>query len=241
MPCENTLWPSELGRQAGLDQAILSQYNGQFEEKLAPFSERQKTDQSLLREILTGTLCTKKTSQLTSRNFYQKTFRQVCSWLHQLTTRSTENLGLLQALEITQTLASRQNDSYKILFQKPNHLPSTDAKLYRIAFHVGLHSTSVSLGQCAKQAVAEHVHASVLPHKVNGSSLQVLDRAGRKIECKIQEAFHIYQRKPVINSNTGAERSPTWNGILQRRYGEIDLALEIEFRNCHSGVMPMFA
>ena len=30
-------------------------------------------------------------------------------------------------------------------FPKPNHLPRRDAKLYRIAFHVGLRSTPVSL------------------------------------------------------------------------------------------------
>ena len=77
------------------------------------------------------------------------------------------------------------------------------------------HRDAVYLGQCAKSAVAEHVHDSVVPHEVNWSGLQVLDRAGRKMERKIWEAFHIYQRKPVMNRDTGVERSPTWNAILQ--------------------------
>ena len=76
------------------------------------------------------------------------------------------------------------------------------------------HRDAVPLGQCVKSAVAEHVHASVVPHEVYWSSQQVLDRAERKMECKIREAFHIYQRKPVMNRDTGVERSPTWNAIL---------------------------
>ena len=76
------------------------------------------------------------------------------------------------------------------------------------------HRDAVRLGQCANSAVAEHVHASVVPHEVDWSSLQVLDRSGRKIERKIREAFHTYQRKPVMNRDIGVERSPTWNAIL---------------------------
>ena len=76
------------------------------------------------------------------------------------------------------------------------------------------HRDAVRLGQCAKSAVAEHVHAFVVPHEVDWSSLQVLDRARRKMERKIREAFHIYRRKPVMNRDTGVERSPTWNAIL---------------------------
>ena len=76
------------------------------------------------------------------------------------------------------------------------------------------HRDAVRLGQCAKLAVAEHVHASVVPHEVVWSSLKVLDRPGRKMERKIREAFHIYQRKPVMNRDTGVERSPMWNAIL---------------------------
>ena len=76
------------------------------------------------------------------------------------------------------------------------------------------HRDAVRLGQCPKSAVAEHVHASVVPHEVDWSSLQFLDRAGRKMERKIREAFHIYQRKPVMNRDTGVERSPPWNAIL---------------------------
>ena len=76
------------------------------------------------------------------------------------------------------------------------------------------HRDAVRLGQCAKLAVAEHVHSSVVPHEVDWSSLQVLDRAGRKMECKIREAFHIYKRKPVMNRDTGVDRSQTWNAIL---------------------------
>ena len=104
------------------------------------------------------------------------------------------------------------------------------------------HRDAVRLGQCAKSAAAEHVHASVVPHKIDWSSLQVLDRAGRKMERKIREAFPIYQRKPIMNRDTGEERSPTWIAILWSLASiwEGDLALEIEFRDCHSGVMPMF-
>ena len=76
------------------------------------------------------------------------------------------------------------------------------------------HRDAVRLGQSAKSVVVEHVHASVVPHEVGWSSLQVLDRAGRKMERKIREAFNIYQRKPVMNRDTGEERSPTWNAIL---------------------------
>ena len=76
------------------------------------------------------------------------------------------------------------------------------------------HRDAVRLEQCAKSAVAEYVHASVVPHEVDWSSLQVIDRAGRKMERKIREAFHIYQWKPVMNRDTGVERSPTWNAIL---------------------------
>ena len=76
------------------------------------------------------------------------------------------------------------------------------------------HRDAIRLGQCAKSAMAERVHASVVPHEVDWSSLQVLDRAGKKMERKIQEAFHVYQRKPVMNRDTGVERSRKWNAIL---------------------------
>ena len=76
------------------------------------------------------------------------------------------------------------------------------------------HRDAIRLGQCANSAVAEHVHTSVVPHEVEWSRLQVLDRAGRKIEHKIRKAFHIYQRKPVMNRDTGVERSPKWYAIL---------------------------
>ena len=76
------------------------------------------------------------------------------------------------------------------------------------------HRDAVRLGQCAKSAVAEHVHSSVVPHEVDWSNLQVLDRAGRKMERKIREAFHIYKRKPVMNRDTGVDSSQTWNAIL---------------------------
>ena len=90
---------------------------------------------------------------------------------------------------------------------------SGDTKL-AIRIHEKEHRDAVRLGQCAKSAVAEHVHSSVVPHEVDWSSLQVLDRAERKMEHKIREAFHIYKRKPVMNRDTGVERSQTWNAIL---------------------------
>ena len=48
------------------------------------------------------------------------------------------------------------------------------------------HRDAICLGQCAKSVVTEHVHSSVVPHEVDWSSLQVLDRAGRKMQRKIR-------------------------------------------------------
>ena len=35
-----------------------------------------------------------------------------------------------------------------------------------------------------------------------------------KRERKVREAFHIYQRKPQINRDSGIERSAVWNAVL---------------------------
>ena len=96
------------------------------------------------------------------------------------------------------------------------------------------HRDAVRPGHCTKSAVAEHVHSSVVPHEVDWSSLQVLDRAGRKMERKIREAFHIYKPKPVMNRDTGVERSQTWNAILESLVSvwEGYLAFGKEFRDC---------
>ena len=56
--------------------------------------------------------------------------------------------------------------------------------------------------------MAEHVHTSVVPHEFDWSSLQVLDRAGIKLEHKIWEDFHTFQQKPVMNRDTGGRVKP---------------------------------
>ena len=76
------------------------------------------------------------------------------------------------------------------------------------------HSDAIRLGQCSKSAIAEHVHDQQSPHEMDWSSLRVIDRACQQRERKVREAFHIYQRKPQINRDTGIERSAVWNAVL---------------------------
>ena len=40
------------------------------------------------------------------------------------------------------------------------------------------------------------------------------DRASKKKERKIRQAFHIYKRKPQINRDQAVERSAVWNVVL---------------------------
>ena len=64
--------------------------------------------------------------------------------------------------------------------------------------------------------VAEHVHDYVVLHEVDWSSMQVLGRAGQKMERKIKEAFHNYQKKPVMKRDTEVERSVMCNSVRVR-------------------------
>ena len=59
-----------------------------------------------------------------------------------------------------------------------------------------------------------HVHDQQSTHEMDWSSLRVIDRACQQRERKVREAFHIYQRKPQINRDTGIERSGVWNAVL---------------------------
>ena len=76
------------------------------------------------------------------------------------------------------------------------------------------HSAAIRLGQCSKSAISEHVHDQQSPHEMDWSSLRVIDRACQQRERKVREAFHIDQRKPQINRDTGIERSAVWNAVL---------------------------
>ena len=76
------------------------------------------------------------------------------------------------------------------------------------------HRDAIRLGHCSKSAVAEHVHDCETPHEVDWNSLQVVDRARRRTERKVREAFHIYKRQPAMNRDAGIERSAVWNAIL---------------------------
>ena len=61
---------------------------------------------------------------------------------------------------------------------------------------------------------SKHLHDQQSPHEMDWSSLRVIDRAYQHRERKVREAFHIYQRKPQINQDTGIERSAVWNAVL---------------------------
>ena len=78
------------------------------------------------------------------------------------------------------------------------------------------HSGAIRLGHGSKSAIAEHVHNQSSLHEmdIDWSSLCVIDRASKKKERKIREAFHIYKRKPQLNRDQGVERSAVWNAIL---------------------------
>ena len=73
---------------------------------------------------------------------------------------------------------------------------------------------AIRLGQCSKSAIAEHVHDHPSPHEMDWSTLQVVDRARRHVERRVREAFHIYNRQPKINRDSGLERSAVWNAVL---------------------------
>ena len=76
------------------------------------------------------------------------------------------------------------------------------------------HRDAIHLGHCSKLAVAEHVHDCETLHEVDWNSLQMVDRARRRTERKVREAFHIYKRQPAMNRDAGIERSAVWNAIL---------------------------
>ena len=91
--------------------------------------------------------------------------------------------------------------------------------------------------------MAEHVHASVVLHEADWSSLHVLDRAGRKMERKIREAFHIYPATETsyeqghrVRAKSNVECDPVEFSVGT---GKV-IWLWKEFRDCYSGVMPMF-
>ena len=62
--------------------------------------------------------------------------------------------------------------------------------------------------------IAEHVHDHPSPQEMDWSTLQVVDRARRQVERRVQEAFHIYKRQPKINRDSGLEHSAVWNAVL---------------------------
>ena len=66
----------------------------------------------------------------------------------------------------------------------------------------------------AKSAIAEHVHEQSMPHEINWQGMKAIDRARRKRERKIREAFHIQKRKPQLNRDGGVERSTIWNAFI---------------------------
>ena len=76
------------------------------------------------------------------------------------------------------------------------------------------HSDVIRLGHGSKLAIAEHVHNQSSLYEMDWSRLCVIDRASKKKERKIREAFHIYKRKPRLNRDQGVERSAVWNAIL---------------------------
>ena len=76
------------------------------------------------------------------------------------------------------------------------------------------HRDAIRLGQTEKSAIADHVHNQVVPHEIDWNSLKVIDRATKKRERKIREAFHIHKRNPGMNRDIGTERSAVWNALL---------------------------
>ena len=66
------------------------------------------------------------------------------------------------------------------------------------------HTDAVRMGQCSRSAIAEHAHSYQQAHEIDWSSIQV-DRARKKTERKIREAFHIQVRKPSMNWDGGVE------------------------------------
>ena len=76
------------------------------------------------------------------------------------------------------------------------------------------HSDAIRLGRGSKSAIAEHVHNQSSLHEMDWSSLCVIDRASKKKERKIREAFHIYRQKPRLNRDQGVERSAVLNANL---------------------------
>ena len=76
------------------------------------------------------------------------------------------------------------------------------------------HRDAVRLGNIDRSAVAEHVHDQVVHHEIDWNSVRIADRAVRRTERKLREAFATYQTKLVMNRDAEAERSKTWNAIL---------------------------
>ena len=76
------------------------------------------------------------------------------------------------------------------------------------------HRDAVRLGYVDKSAVAEHVHDQLAQHEIDWDSVSIIDRAVRRTERKMREAFAIHRTKPVMNRDVGVDRSKTWNAIL---------------------------
>ena len=104
------------------------------------------------------------------------------------------------------------------------------------------HRDAVRLGQCAKSAVAEHVHASMVPHEVDWSSLQVLDRAGRKNGVQDLGGFpHLPTETSYEQGHWGRAKPNVECDPVEFSVGTGKVIwLWKEFRDCYSGVMPTF-
>ena len=49
----------------------------------------------------------------------------------------------------------------------------------------------------------QHVHNYKVPHEVDWNSLKVVENRKNHVECKVQEALHIFQRQPQMNRDNG--------------------------------------
>ena len=58
------------------------------------------------------------------------------------------------------------------------------------------------------------MHDQLAQHEIDWDSVSIIDRAVRRTERKMREAFAILRTKSVINRDAGVDRSKTWNAIL---------------------------
>ena len=76
------------------------------------------------------------------------------------------------------------------------------------------HRDAIPLDHREKSAIAEHVLERNESHDIDWHKVRVIARATGMKERKLQQAFAITERKPVMNRDKGVEKSRTLNGLF---------------------------